>query len=73
MSFSLWCLIFGHDDMMVRAPERLWLRCDHCGRDTPGWSLGRACSAATAQSKPASTGAMHPRLPLPEAEHRVAA
>jgi hypothetical protein len=40
--------------MMVRSPERLWLRCDHCGRDTAGWSLGRACSTPTAESKPAS-------------------
>jgi hypothetical protein len=73
MSFSLWCLIFGHDDTMVRAPERLWLRCDHCGRNTPGWSLDRAGSVSAAQSKPAPTGATHPGLPLPEAEHRLAA
>jgi hypothetical protein len=38
--FSVGCLILGHDDMMVRAPDRLWLRCQHCGRDTPGWTIG---------------------------------
>ena len=43
---NLWqwvrCLLVGHDDMMVRAPGRLWLRCTDCGRDTPGWRMGRA-------------------------------
>jgi hypothetical protein len=73
MSFSLWCLIFGHDDMMVRAPERLRLRCDHCGRETPGWSLGRGSSACVAHTKSAPTVATHPGLAVSEAEHRVAA
>ena len=26
---------------MVRSPERLRLRCDHCRRETPGWALTR--------------------------------
>src|SRR5689334_16470890 len=43
---NLWawvgCLLLGHDDMMVRAPGRLWLRCTDCGRDTRGWHLARA-------------------------------
>lgn len=30
------CLLMGHDDMLVREPGRLWLRCKDCGRDTPG-------------------------------------
>jgi hypothetical protein len=47
MSFSMRCLILGHDDMIMRAPARLSLRCDHCGRQTPGWSLGRdSCRTA---------------------------
>jgi hypothetical protein len=71
MSLSIRCLILGHDDTMVRAPERLSLRCDHCGRETPGWSLGRA-RAPLAQSKPRYEVATRPGLPLQEAE-RVAA
>jgi hypothetical protein len=38
--FSLGCLLLGHDDMMVRAAGRIWLRCQDCGRDTPGWTIG---------------------------------
>jgi hypothetical protein len=70
MSFSLRCLFLGHDYLMVRAPERLWLRCLECGQDTPGWSVGRVRSP---QSKPAISGAPHPEPILREAEHPVAA
>ena len=38
------CLLVGHDDMVMRAPGRLWLRCNDCGRDTPGWLVGRSPS-----------------------------
>ena len=41
MPFSMRCLLLGHDDGMVRSPERLRLRCDHCRRETPGWALTR--------------------------------
>jgi len=38
--FSVGCLLLGHDDMMVRSTGRMWLRCQHCGRDTAGWTIG---------------------------------
>ena len=41
MRFSMRCLLLGHEDMVVRSPERLRLRCDHCRRETPGWVLTR--------------------------------
>ena len=41
MRFSMRCLLLGHEDWMVRSPERLRLRCDHCRRETPGWALTR--------------------------------
>ena len=41
MLFSMRCLLLGHDDWIVRSPERLRLRCDHCRRETPGWALTR--------------------------------
>ena len=41
MLFSMRCLLLGHDDWLVRSPERLRLRCDHCRRETPGWALTR--------------------------------
>jgi hypothetical protein len=34
------CLLFGHDDMLAREPRRLFLRCDLCGRQTRGWTIG---------------------------------
>ena len=40
MAFSLRCLLMGHDDRLARSPARLWLLCDHCGRETTGWQLG---------------------------------
>ena len=42
MLFSLRCFVLGHDDWLSRSPERLRLRCDHCGRTTGGWALTRA-------------------------------
>ena len=41
MLFSMRCLLLGHDDWLVRSPERLRLRCDHCRRETTGWALTR--------------------------------
>jgi hypothetical protein len=38
--FSVGCLLLGHDDMIVRSTGRMWLRCQHCGRDTAGWMIG---------------------------------
>ena len=50
MGFSIRCLLLGHDDSMVRAPERLRLRCDHCGRETPGWTLAPTGAKREAES-----------------------
>jgi hypothetical protein len=33
------CLLAGHDDRFVREPGRLRLRCEACGRATPGWAI----------------------------------
>jgi hypothetical protein len=41
MVISLRCLLVGHDDRVARSPARLWLQCDHCGRETVGWELRR--------------------------------
>jgi hypothetical protein len=40
--FSIGCLLAGHDDMVVREAGRMWLRCQRCGRDTPGWCVNDA-------------------------------
>jgi hypothetical protein len=36
----LHCAIAGHDDSFVREAGRLSLRCEDCGRRTPGWTIG---------------------------------
>jgi hypothetical protein len=41
MSWSMRCLLLGHDDWLLRSSERLKLRCSHCRRETPGWALMR--------------------------------
>jgi len=54
---SLKCWFIGHDDWIRRTPDRLYLECFECGRETPGWltknhpvdraaatSLARRCS-----------------------------
>jgi hypothetical protein len=33
------CVLFGHDDRIARELNRLLLRCDECGRRTPGWAI----------------------------------
>jgi hypothetical protein len=38
--FTMGCLLAGHEDMVVHEAGRMWLRCQHCGRDTPGWDIG---------------------------------
>ena len=35
---SLKCWFMGHDDWIRRTPDRLYLECFECGRETPGWS-----------------------------------
>jgi len=39
---SLKCWFMGHDDWIRRAPDRLYLECFECGRETQGWSTGKS-------------------------------
>jgi hypothetical protein len=71
MAFSIRCALVGHDDVVARAPERLWLRCAHCGRETPGWSLARSAAERKMPSRPISD--ISPGLTLRSQEHRAAA
>jgi len=38
---ALGCMVFGHKDLVVTLPDRLFLACAKCGRTTPGWSVAR--------------------------------
>jgi hypothetical protein len=35
------CWFIGHDDLIRRAPGRLYLECFECGRETHGWPTGK--------------------------------
>jgi hypothetical protein len=32
------CLV-GHADVLIVQRDRLYLRCDQCGRESPGWDV----------------------------------
>ena len=38
---SVKCWFMGHEDWIRRTPERLYLECVECGRETEGWSTGK--------------------------------
>jgi hypothetical protein len=39
---SLKCWLMGHDDWRRRTPNRLYLECFDCGRETQGWATGKS-------------------------------
>jgi len=39
---SLKCWLMGHDDWIRRTPDRLYLECFECGRETQGWATGKS-------------------------------
>jgi hypothetical protein len=39
---SLKCWFMGHDDWIRRTPDRLYLECFECGRETHGWATGKS-------------------------------
>ena len=39
---SLKCWFIGHEDWIRRTPDRLYLKCFECGRETQGWATGRS-------------------------------
>jgi hypothetical protein len=73
MAFSFWCVLVGHDDVVARAPERLWLRCAECGRETPGWRLTRSDTSRRMSSRPTPIADVLPGLSLRGEEHRAVA
>src|SRR4029453_188758 len=38
---SLKCGFLGHEDWIRRTPDRLYLACFECGRETHGWTTDR--------------------------------
>ena len=70
----LHCLIAGHDDLFIREPGRLSLRCRDCGRRTAGLDNGVNSAARrvpiswhfgfTVATEPAASGMLRPPLGL---------
>jgi len=42
---SLKCWFMGHDDWIRRTPDRLYLECVECGRETQGWATSKGHSS----------------------------
>jgi hypothetical protein len=42
---SLKCWFMGHEDWIRRTPDRVYLECFECGRETQGWATGKRQSA----------------------------
>ena len=38
---SVKCWFMGHDDWIRRTPDRLYLECFECGRETQGWATAK--------------------------------
>ena len=36
------CWLSGHEDFVRFVPGRLYLECFECGRETPGWRIGKS-------------------------------
>ena len=56
---SVRCWVIGHEDWVRCAPGRLYLECIECGRETPGWSIGRShrrCGRASIVEDPHAFG-----------------
>ena len=43
------CLLYGHDDVFAREPNRLFLRCRECDRATRGWAIATSVLRVAAQ------------------------
>jgi hypothetical protein len=61
---SLKCWFIGHEDWIRRTPDRLYLECFECGRETQGWITGKRHSTdpagGTFEAAPVSKRKDHP-------------
>ena len=44
------CCFLGHEDWIRRTPDRLYLECFECGRETQGWTIDRTQRSDRARS-----------------------
>jgi hypothetical protein len=50
--FALRCRLFGHQDGRRCEAGRVYLECLECGRETPGWLIGKTNSPAPRAAEP---------------------
>ena len=63
------CGLHGHDTMLQFEQDRMFLRCQSCGHETPGWDLRPAEEALPQTAESASARAV--RVPFVD-QRRVA-
>ena len=44
------CGLHGHDTMLQFEQDRMFLRCQSCGHETPGWDLNEAPPSITVRA-----------------------
>jgi hypothetical protein len=54
------CMILGHDDVIRRTPGRLFLRCERCDRETPGWTIATSAQKVDERRR-ARISRIHPQ------------
>jgi hypothetical protein len=62
-SMTIDCLLFGHEDVLLREPARLAMRCLRCDRRTTGWSLAPSRLQRRSDAAPGPGSAPLRRLP----------
>ncbi len=50
---QLWC---DHEFMTHFAEKRIFLRCDYCGKESPGWEVERASIRKSDLGRVSTTG-----------------
>ena len=57
---QMMCGLHGHDTLLQFKQDRMFLRCQSCGHETPGWDLNEtppAISTAAAEVEPHAVAA----------------
>ena len=47
---QMMCGLHGHDTLLQFEQDRLFLRCQSCGHETPGWDLNETPPSVTARA-----------------------
>ena len=56
------CGLHGHDTLLQFEQDRMFLRCQSCGHETPGWDLNEAPPSITVQAEDERLHAARPHL-----------